>query len=148
LSALEPHINGPFTPDAAYTISEFADAVKMNNYPRKMEVGLIGSCTNSSYEDLTRAVSIVRQAHHEDVPVKAQFSVDGGSEQIRYTAVRDGIVGGCEKAGATIIASACGPCIGQWKREDEVDNRPNTVVTSFYRNSAKRNDGTPNSHAF
>ena len=148
LSALEPHINGPFTPDAAYTISEFADAVKMNNYPRKMEVGLIGSCTNSSYEDLTRAVSIVRQAHHEGVPVKAQFLINPGSEQIRYTAERDGILGDFEKAGATIIANACGPCIGQWKREDEVDNRPNSIVTSFNRNFAKRNDGNPNTHAF
>ena len=148
LSRLEPHINGPFTPDAAYTISEFADAVRMNNYPRKMEVGLIGSCTNSSYEDLTRAVSIVRQAREEGVPVKAQFLINPGSEQIRYTAERDGILGEFEKAGATIIANACGPCIGQWKREDEVENRPNSIVTSFNRNFAKRNDGNPNTHAF
>ena len=148
LSALEPHINGPFTPDAAYTISEFADAVRKNNYPRKMEVGLIGSCTNSSYEDLTRAVSIVRQARRQDVPVKAQFLINPGSEQIRYTAERDGILSDFEEAGATIIANACGPCIGQWKREDEVVNRPNSIVTSFNRNFAKRNDGNPNTHAF
>ncbi len=148
LSQLEPHINGPFTPDAAYTISEFADAVKRNNYPRKMEVGLIGSCTNSSYEDLTRAVSIVKQARQEGVPVKAQFLINPGSEQIRYTAERDGILGEFEKAGATIIANACGPCIGQWKRDDEVPNRPNSIVTSFNRNFAKRNDGNPNTHAF
>ncbi|NLY24722.1 MAG: aconitate hydratase [Bacteroidales bacterium] len=148
LSQLEPHINGPFTPDAAYTISEFADAVKKNNYPRKMEVGLIGSCTNSSYEDLTRAVSIVRQARQESVPVKAQFLINPGSEQIRFTAERDGILGDFEKVGATIIANACGPCIGQWKREDEVENRPNSIVTSFNRNFAKRNDGNPNTHAF
>jgi len=148
LSQLEPHINGPFTPDAAYTISEFADAVKRNNYPRKMEVGLIGSCTNSSYEDLTRAVSIVKQAREEGVPVKAQFLINPGSEQIRYTAERDGILSEFEKAGATIIANACGPCIGQWKRDDEVPNRPNSIVTSFNRNFAKRNDGNPNTHAF
>ena len=148
LSELEPHINGPFTPDAAYTISEFGEAVKKNNYPRKMEVGLIGSCTNSSYEDLTRAVSIVKQARDEHVPVKAQFLINPGSEQIRYTAERDGILKVFEDAGATIIANACGPCIGQWKREDEATERPNSIVTSFNRNFAKRNDGNPNTHAF
>ncbi|WP_019537849.1 aconitate hydratase [Proteiniphilum acetatigenes] len=148
LSLLEPHINGPFTPDAAYTISEFGKAVKENNYPQKMEVGLIGSCTNSSYEDLTRAVSIVKQARDESVPVKAQFLINPGSEQIRYTAERDGILEVFEAAGATIIANACGPCIGQWKREDDVKDRPNSIVTSFNRNFAKRNDGNPNTHAF
>ncbi len=148
LSLLEPHINGPFTPDAAYTISEFGKAVKENNYPQKMEVGLIGSCTNSSYEDLTRAVSIVKQACDEHVPVKAQFLINPGSEQIRYTAERDGILEVFEEAGATIIANACGPCIGQWKREDDVKDRPNSIVTSFNRNFAKRNDGNPNTHAF
>ncbi len=148
LSELEPHINGPFTPDAAYTISEFGEAVKKNNYPRRMEVGLIGSCTNSSYEDLTRAVSIVKQARDEHVPVKAQFLINPGSEQIRYTAERDGILQVFEEAGATIIANACGPCIGQWKRDDEATERPNSIVTSFNRNFAKRNDGNPNTHAF
>lgn len=148
LSLLEPHINGPFTPDAAYTISEFGKAVKENNYPQKMEVGLIGSCTNSSYEDLTRAVSIVKQARDEHVPVKAQFLINPGSEQIRYTAERDGILEVFEEAGATIIANACGPCIGQWKRDDDVKDRPNSIVTSFNRNFAKRNDGNPNTHAF
>ena len=149
LSELEPHINGPFTPDAAYTISEFADAVKENGWPRRMEVGLIGSCTNSSYEDLTRAVSIVKQAADDNVPVKAQFLINPGSEQIRYTAERDGILQVFEDAGATIIANACGPCIGQWKREDETaNNRVNSIVTSFNRNFAKRNDGNPNTHAF
>jgi len=148
LSLLEPHINGPFTPDAAYTISEFGRAVRENNYPQKMEVGLIGSCTNSSYEDLTRAVSIVKQARDESVPVKAQFLINPGSEQIRYTAERDGILEVFEEAGATIIANACGPCIGQWKREDDVKDRPNSIVTSFNRNFAKRNDGNPNTHAF
>jgi aconitate hydratase len=148
LSELEPHINGPFTPDAAYTISEFAEAVKRNNYPRKMEVGLIGSCTNSSYEDLTRAVSIVKHARDNKVPVKAQFLINPGSEQIRYTAERDGILQVFEDAGATIIANACGPCIGQWKRDEEATDRPNSIVTSFNRNFAKRNDGNPNTHAF
>jgi aconitate hydratase len=148
LSELEPHINGPFTPDAAYTISEFAEAVKRNNYPRKMEVGLIGSCTNSSYEDLTRAVSIVKHARDNKVPVKAQFLINPGSEQIRYTAERDGILQVFEDAGATIIANACGPCIGQWKRDEEPTDRPNSIVTSFNRNFAKRNDGNPNTHAF
>lgn len=148
LSMLEPHINGPFTPDAAYTISEFGKAVKENNYPQKMEVGLIGSCTNSSYEDLTRAVSIVKQARDESVPVRAQFLINPGSELVRYTAERDGVLEVFEEAGATIIANACGPCIGQWKREDEVKDRPNSIVTSFNRNFAKRNDGNPNTHAF
>lgn len=148
LSTLEPHINGPFTPDAAYTISEFGRAVQEKGYPRKMEVGLIGSCTNSSYEDLTRAVSIVKQARDEGVPVRAQFLINPGSEQIRYTAERDGILQVFEEAGATIIANACGPCIGQWKRDDEVKDRPNSIVTSFNRNFAKRNDGNPNTHAF
>ncbi len=148
LSELEPHINGPFTPDAAYTISEFGEAVKKNNWPRKMEVGLIGSCTNSSYEDLSRAVSIVKQAADEDVPVKAQFLINPGSEQIRYTAERDGILQIFEDAGATIIANACGPCIGQWKRDDDENERVNSIVTSFNRNFAKRNDGNPNTHAF
>lgn len=148
LCLLEPHINGPFTPDAAYTISEFAEIVKENNFPQRMEVGLIGSCTNSSYEDLTRAVSIVKQARKESVPVRAQFLINPGSELVRYTAERDGVLEVFEEAGATIIANACGPCIGQWKREDEVKDRPNSIVTSFNRNFAKRNDGNPNTHAF
>lgn len=148
LSELEPHINGPFTPDAAYTISEFGDAVRTNNYPRRMEVGLIGSCTNSSYEDLTRAASIVNQAREDGVPVKARFLINPGSEQIRYTAERDGILKIFEDAGATVIANACGPCIGQWKRDDVADNRVNSIVTSFNRNFARRNDGNPNTHAF
>ncbi|MDR0422323.1 MAG: aconitate hydratase [Proteiniphilum sp.] len=148
LSTLEPHINGPFTPDAARTISEFGEAVKNNNYPRKMEAGLIGSCTNSSYEDLTRAVSIVKQACDAKVPVKAQFLINPGSEQIRYTAERDGILQIFREAGATIMANACGPCIGQWKRDDDAKDRPNSIVTSFNRNFARRNDGNPNTYAF
>lgn len=148
LSTLEPYINGPFTPDAAYPISQFARVVEENDYPRKMEVGLIGSCTNSSYEDLTRAVSVVKQAKEDGVGVNAQFIINPGSEQIRYTAERDGILAEFEEAGAVIMANACGPCIGQWKRDDAGGQRPNSIVTSFNRNFAKRNDGNPNTHAF
>lgn len=148
LSELEPHINGPFTPDAAYPISEFAKVVKENNYPRKMEVGLIGSCTNSSYEDLTRAASIVREAKKDGLSAKAQFIINPGSEQVRYTAERDGVLQEFEDVGAVIMANACGPCIGQWKRDDEQSERTNSIVTSFNRNFAKRNDGNPNTHAF
>lgn len=148
LSELEPHINGPFTPDAAYTISEFGEAVIKNNYPRTMEVGLIGSCTNSSYEDLTRAASIVREAKKDGLTVKAQFIINPGSEQVRYTAGRDGVLQEFEDVGAIIMANACGPCIGQWKRTDEKSERTNSIVTSFNRNFAKRNDGNPNTHAF
>ncbi|WP_289833577.1 aconitase family protein, partial [Parabacteroides goldsteinii] len=114
LSELEPHINGPFTPDAATPISEFAAKVKANGYPRQMEVGLIGSCTNSSYQDLSRAASIARQAFEDKIPVASPLIINPGSEQIRYTAERDGIIGDFEKLGATIMANACGPCIGQW----------------------------------
>lgn len=148
LSELEPHVNGPFTPDAAYTLSDFAKAVKENGYPQKMEVGLIGSCTNSSYEDLTRAVHIVKNAREDGLNVQAQFIINPGSEQVRYTAERDGILQEFEEAGAVIMANACGPCIGQWKRDDDVEDRPNSIVTSFNRNFAKRNDGNPNTHAF
>lgn len=148
LSELEPHINGPFTPDAAFPISEFAKQVKENNYPQKMEVGLIGSCTNSSYEDLTRAAHIVKEAKNDGLTVQAQFIINPGSEQVRYTAERDGVLEVFEDAGAVIMANACGPCIGQWKRDDDVKDRPNSIVTSFNRNFAKRNDGNPNTHAF
>ncbi|OJV40632.1 MAG: aconitate hydratase [Bacteroidales bacterium 36-12] len=148
LNTLEPYINGPFTPDAAYTLSDFAKQVKEKGYPQKMEVGLIGSCTNSSYEDLTRAVSIVKKAREDGLKVQSQFIINPGSEQVRYTAERDGILAEFEAAGATIMANACGPCIGQWKRITEDNERPNSIVTSFNRNFAKRNDGNPNTHAF
>lgn len=148
LSTLEPYVNGPFTPDAAHPISEFAKVVKEKGYPQKMEVGLIGSCTNSSYEDLSRAVSIVKDAKQKHVEVKAQFIINPGSEQVRYTAERDGILPAFEEVGATIMANACGPCIGQWKRENKDPERANSIVTSFNRNFAKRNDGNPNTHAF
>ena len=148
LSELEPYINGPFTPDAATPISEFAAKVKENGWPRKMEVGLIGSCTNSSYQDLSRAVSIARQAGEDRIPVVSPLIINPGSEQIRYTAERDGIIGDFEKIGATIMANACGPCIGQWKRHTDDNTRKNSIVTSFNRNFAKRADGNPNTHAF
>ena len=148
LSELEPHINGPFTPDAATPISEFATKVKENGWPRKMEVGLIGSCTNSSYQDLSRAASIARQAAEDKIPVAAPLIINPGSEQIRYTAERDGILGDFEQIGATIMANACGPCIGQWKRHTDDNTRKNSIVTSFTRNFAKRADGNPNTHAF
>lgn len=148
LSALEPFINGPFTPDAATPISEFAAKVKANDYPRKMEVGLIGSCTNSSYQDLSRAASIARQASEDRIPVAAPLIVNPGSEQIRYTAARDGLIGDFERIGAVIMANACGPCIGQWKRHTDDNTRKNSIVTSFNRNFAKRADGNPNTYAF
>ena len=148
LTELEPHINGPFTPDAAYTLTDFAKVVKEKGYPQQMEVGLIGSCTNSSYEDLTRAAHIVKNARKDGLEVKAQFIINPGSEQVRYTAERDGILTEFEDAGAVIMANACGPCIGQWKRDDDVKDRPNSIITSFNRNFAKRNDGNPNTHAF
>ena len=148
LSELEPHINGPFTPDAATPISEFATKVKENGWPRKMEDGLIGSCTNSSYQDLSRAASIARQAAEDKIPVAAPLIINPGSEQIRYTAERDGILGDFEQIGATVMANACGPCIGQWKRHTDDNTRKNSIVTSFNRNFAKRADGNPNTHAF
>lgn len=148
LSALEPFINGPFTPDAATPISEFAAKVKANDYPRKMEVGLIGSCTNSSYQDLSRAASIARQASEDRIPVAAPLIVNPGSEQIRHTAARDGLIGDFERIGAVIMANACGPCIGQWKRHTDDNTRKNSIVTSFNRNFAKRADGNPNTYAF
>jgi len=148
LSELEPYINGPFTPDAAYTLSEFAKAVKDKGYPQVLEVGLIGSCTNSSYEDLTRAASVVMQAKENHIKVKSQFIINPGSEQVRYTAERDGILAEFESVGGVIMANACGPCIGQWKRESGQSDRPNSILTSFNRNFAKRNDGNPNTHTF
>ncbi len=148
LSELEPYINGPFTPDAAYPISEFAKVVKEKKFPQKMEVGLIGSCTNSSYEDLTRAASVVKSAKEQGLSVNAQFIINPGSEQVYCTAKRDGLIEEFETVGAKIMANACGPCIGQWKRITDDNERPNSIVTSFNRNFAKRNDGNPNTHAF
>jgi aconitate hydratase len=148
LSTLEPYINGPFTPDAATPISEFSEKVLKNGYPRKMEVGLIGSCTNSSYQDLSRAVSLARQVTAKHLYVAAPLIVNPGSERIRATAERDGMIDAFEKIGATIMANACGPCIGQWKRVTDDPTRKNSIVTSFNRNFAKRADGNPNTYAF
>jgi aconitate hydratase len=148
LSELEPYINGPFTPDLAYPISEFAKAVREKGYPQKMEVGLIGSCTNSSYEDLTRAASVVKKAKEDGLKVQAQFIINPGSEQVRYTAERDGVLAEFESVGGIVMANACGPCIGQWKRETDNPERANSIITSFNRNFAKRADGNPNTHTF
>ena len=141
LSTLEPHINGPYTPDLAWPISKFADAVEENGYPQKLEVGLIGSCTNSSYEDLTRAASLAKQARDKKLKVKSEFTVTPGSEQIRYTVDRDGILDVFEDIGGVVLANACGPCIGQWARHMDDPERANSIITSFNRNFAKRNDG-------
>lgn len=148
LDTLEPYINGPFTPDAAHPISAFAAAVQANRYPQKMEVGLIGSCTNSSYEDIGRAASIARQAADKRIEVKAQLIVNPGSQQVLDTATRDGMIADLEAIGAVVMTNACGPCIGQWSRNTTDPNRPNSIATSFNRNFAKRADGNPNTHAF
>lgn len=148
LSELEPHINGPFTPDRATPLSKFAEEVKKNNWPKVLEVGLIGSCTNSSYEDISRAASVARQAVDKNLKVKAEFTITPGSEQVRYTVERDGFLADFDKIGGVVLANACGPCIGQWARHTNDPNRPNSIITSFNRNFAKRNDGNPNTHAF
>ena len=148
LSELEPHINGPFSPDKAWSISEFGKAVKENGYPAKLEVGLIGSCTNSSYEDITRAASVAQQAIDKKLKVKAEYTVTPGSEQVRYTIERDGLLEKFEKIGGLVLANACGPCIGQWARHNAEKQEKNSIITSFNRNFAKRNDGNPNTHAF
>ncbi|MEM1217766.1 MAG: aconitate hydratase [Bacteroidota bacterium] len=148
LSTLEPHINGPYTPDLAWPISEFAKAVDENDYPPVLEVGLIGSCTNSSYEDLDRAASLARQAVDKKLTVKAEFTVTPGSEQIRYTVERDGQLDDFEKMGGVVLANACGPCIGQWARHTDDPNRANSIITSFNRNFSKRNDGNPQTRSF
>jgi len=148
LSKLEPHINGPFTPDLATPVSEFAEAVRKNDWPAKLEVGLIGSCTNSSYEDITRAASVARQALDNDLEVKAEYTVTPGSELVRYTVERDGFLDVFEKIGGVVLANACGPCIGQWARHGADKQKKNSIITSFNRNFAKRNDGNPNTHGF
>ena len=147
LSTLEPYINGPFTPDAACPISEFARKVKENGYPQRMEGGLIGSCTNSSYQDLSRAASLARQVQTKHLQSASPLIVNPGSEKIRATALRDGLIELFQEMGATVMTNACGPCIGQWKRVGDA-TRPNSIVTSFNRNFAKRADGNPNTHAF
>jgi aconitate hydratase len=148
LSELEPHVNGPFTPDAAWPLSQFAKAVKEHGWPEKLEVGLIGSCTNSSYEDITRSASIAAQATSKKLKAKSEFTITPGSELVRYTTERDGLLKIFDEMGGVVLANACGPCIGQWSRHTDDPNRKNSILTSFNRNFAKRNDGNPNTHAF
>ncbi|MEJ5245389.1 MAG: aconitate hydratase [Bacteroidota bacterium] len=148
LSELEPHINGPFTPDLAHPISKFAEEVRKNDWPVELSAGLIGSCTNSSYEDITRSISIVKQAIDNNLSAKCEFTITPGSEMIRYTIEREGFIDMFERIGGVVLANACGPCIGQWKRLNAQDQQKNSIITSFNRNFAKRNDGNPNTHAF
>ena len=148
LSELEPHINGPFTPDRATPVSKIAQVATENGWPLEVSVGLIGSCTNSSYEDISRAASIARQAQEKGLKVNAEFTVTPGSEQVRYTIERDGFIGIFENIGGKVFANACGPCIGQWAREGADKKEKNTIVHSFNRNFSKRADGNPNTHAF
>ena len=148
LSELEPHINGPFSPDIATPVSKMAETLEKNNWPRKIEWGLIGSCTNSSYEDLSRASSIADQALNKNLSTKAFFGINPGSEQVRFTAERDGFLNIFEKLDAKVFTNACGPCIGQWAREGADKQEKNSIIHSFNRNFAKRADGNPNTHAF
>lgn len=148
LSELEPHINGPFTPDLATPISKFKEAVEENKWPEELKVGLIGSCTNSSYEDMSRAASIARDALNHGVKAKSLFTVTPGSEQIRATIARDGQLQTLEEFGGVILANACGPCIGQWDRKDVKKGEPNSIVSSYNRNFTGRNDANPATHAF
>ena len=148
LSELEPHVNGPFTPDKAWPISKMKNAVKEFNYPDAVSVALIGSCTNSSYEDIDRAASIASQALSKGLKAKSQYTITPGSEQVRATIERDGQLDTLTKFGGMVLANACGPCIGMWKRVDVKSGVKNTIVTSFNRNFAKRNDGNPDTYAF
>lgn len=148
LSELEPHLNGPFSPDLATPISAMGEAAKANDWPLNVEVGLIGSCTNSSYEDISRSASIARQAVEKDVPSQSEFTITPGSEVVRYTIERDGFTKVFDQMGAKVFANACGPCIGMWARHGADKQEKNTIVHSFNRNFAKRNDGNPNTFAF
>ena len=148
LSELEPHLNGPFTPDKAWPISKMKEAVKKENYPDKISVALIGSCTNSSYEDIDRSASIAKLALKKGLKTKSQFTITPGSEQVRATVERDGLLKDLKDIGGLVLANACGPCIGMWKRMDIKTGERNTIVTSFNRNFAKRNDGNPETLAF
>lgn len=148
LSELKPHLNGPFSPDIATPVQLMSDKAAENDWPLKVEWGLIGSCTNSSYEDLSRAASIAQQAVDKNLKTKADFGINPGSEQVRYTAERDGLLSIFESLDAKIFTNACGPCIGQWDREGADKQEKNTIVHSFNRNFAKRADGNPNTHAF
>ena len=148
LDTLSPHINGPFTPDLATPVSEMKQVAKKNTWPLQVEWGLIGSCTNSSYEDLARAASIAKQAVDKNLVTKAEFGINPGSEQVRYTAERDGLLSIFEDLNAKIFTNACGPCIGQWAREGADKQERNSIIHSFNRNFSKRADGNPNTHAF
>ena len=149
LSELEPHLNGPFTPDRATPVSKMREELEKNGWPKEVEVGLIGSCTNSSYEDMTAAASVARQAKSKKLKAKSEFMITPGSEQVRYTIERDGLVSDFSEIGGVVLANACGPCIGQWARYRHGEEQtPNTIVHSFNRNFAKRADGNPKTHAF
>jgi aconitate hydratase len=148
LSELEPHINGPFTPDLATPLSKFAEAVKKNNWPEELKVGLIGSCTNSSYEDMSRSASIAEEAAKHGLKVKAKYTITPGSEQIRATIERDGQMKTLSDVGGVVLANACGPCIGQWDRTDVKKGEKNSIITSYNRNFTGRNDANPATHAF
>jgi len=148
LTALEPHVNGPFTPDRAMELGEFVQAVKDNNWPEELRVGLIGSCTNSSYEDMSRVAAIAEQAAANGMKAKSEFTITPGSEQVRATIERDGILAKLEAIGGQVLANACGPCIGQWKRHDVQPGDRNSIITSFNRNFTGRNDGIKETHAF
>ena len=148
LDTLEPHLNGPFTPDLATPISKMKEAAEKNGWPTTVEVGLIGSCTNSSYEDISRAVSLAKQVAEKNLKTKAEFTITPGSEQVRYTIERDGFLDTFNQIGAKVFANACGPCIGMWNRMGAEKQEKNTIVHSFNRNFAKRADGNPNTFAF
>ncbi len=148
LDELEPYVNGPFTPDLATPISKMAEAVKANGWPDAVEVALIGSCTNSSYEDISRAAFIAKNAMSKGLKAKSEYTITPGSEMVRYTIARDGMLNTFDQMGGVVLANACGPCIGQWARHIDDPNRKNTIVTSFNRNFAKRNDGLASTHAF
>ena len=148
LDELEPHVNGPYTPDLAWPISRFAEAVKANNWPEKLEAALLGSCTNSSYEDISRSSSVAQQAVDKKLKVKSEFTISPGSELIRYTVEKDGLLNSYDAIGGVVFANACGPCIGQWARHMDDPTRKNSIMTSFNRNFAKRNDSFPGTHAF
>jgi aconitate hydratase len=148
LNTLEPYVNGPFTPDLATPISQFKKAVESNGWPAELKVGLIGSCTNSSYEDMARSASLVNQAVDAGLKAKAEFTITPGSEQIRATIARDGLIESFSKIGGLVLANACGPCIGQWARHDVKKGEKNSIITSYNRNFTARNDGNPATHAF
>jgi aconitate hydratase len=148
LNELEPHVNGPFTPDRATPISKLKEEAEKNGWPLQIQVGLIGSCTNSSYEDISRAASLAKQAADKNLKTKSEFTITPGSEQVRFTIERDGFIKIFDQIGATVFANACGPCIGMWDRPGADKGEKNTIVHSFNRNFSKRADGNPNTHAF